>query len=118
MGSSGSRSCGPTLGAKSKLDELEDALNSNGDRPYGDEGSGGRRFGVGGRLAVGGAAGRGGTYTREADALRKSTFGCVELGEAGDSNVVHEALRLRVKTTGDGDGVLEDEGEEEPDSLR
>lgn len=32
--------------------------------------------------------------------------------------MVHDALRLRVKTTGDGEGVLEDEGEDEPDSLR
>ena len=102
-----------TLGAKFKLDELDEARNSIGDVSYGEDGKRG-----GGRSLVGGAADGG---RREEDAIRDRIAGRFEPpGETGDSTRVEAAdvVRERVKVTGEGEGVLEEEGDEEPDALR
>ena len=62
---------------------------------------------------MGGAAGRGGTGSRVWDGFRPSVR--LEFGDEGDSSVVDETVRLRVNTTGDGEGVLEDDGDDDPE---
>ena len=60
------------LGAKLRLEELEDARNSSGDMSYGEDIGG--NGGGGGRSLVGGD-GIGGRFSRPFDALRTSTNG-------------------------------------------
>ena len=105
-----------TLGAKFKLDELEDARNSSGDMSYGDVESG--NGGGGGRSLVGGE-GMGGSCKREDDAFLTSTSGRLDAGETGESGLVAvDVLLERVKMTGDGDGSSGDGGAMELDGFR
>lgn len=68
---------------------------------------------------MGGAACKGGRLKREDDAFRTRTSGRVGEGSTGDSMLgVAESVRLRVNVTGEGEGVLEEDGEDDPDGLR
>lgn len=70
---------------------------------------------------VGGAAVSGGSFKRDDEAFRTTTTGCEERMGL-DRSVLHivEDECVRVKITGEGDGVVEGEGETdgEPDCFR
>lgn len=69
---------------------------------------------------MGGAVFKGGSFTRGDDAFRTSTSGLVMVGGRGDSRLgAAEVVRERVNVTGEGEGGLEEDGEEEdPEALR